>query len=192
MPRANLLPHSTFGDDAARAATVAGWPGVVLPKLRISGFTVFPVVEFDEMIATQRLSAGQCPETEMSTLAVWEGWSADLGPMPPASPITITGFISTATPQRALYALDVLAGYGAGLILMSGKRHPTGWGMRECEFGGVWVVWSNGSDCDCIVTGRQGPISTARRTVATRQKEEMLFAHALRSGTARSEGALRG
>jgi hypothetical protein len=181
-----------FSEVASRAAVAAGWRGIVLPQLRISGFAVFPVVEIDDEIAMQRLGADDHPETDMSTLAVWEGWSADLGPMPLASPVAITGFISTSPPQRALYALDVLAGYGAGLILLRGTRRPTGWTLRECELAGVSVVWSRGTDCESVVAGRRGPVATARRTVSTRQKEEMLFAHALRSGLMRSESALRG
>ncbi|MEB3980217.1 hypothetical protein OQ968_02940 [Mycobacterium sp. 663a-19] len=154
---------------------------------------MYPVVEIDDEIARQRLDAGQHAETEMSTLAVWEGWRADLGPMPPASPITITGFISTAPPQRAIYGLNVLAGYGAGLILLQSMRGPAIWTMRECELAGVFMVWSHGADCECVVAGRQGPVATARRTVATRQKEEILFAHAARSGVVTSgSGALRG
>jgi hypothetical protein len=35
------------------------------------------------------------PKPDKSTLALWEAWTADLGPMPPASPASIVGFIST-------------------------------------------------------------------------------------------------
>ncbi|GLP76394.1 hypothetical protein TUM20983_35040 [Mycobacterium antarcticum] len=192
MSAANVLSHNTFGDRGARAAAVAGWSGVPIPPLRISGFPLVPVVEIDNAVAERRLSTGQGPETDMSTLAVWEDWSADLGPMPPESAVAIVGFISVGTPQRALYSLDVLAGYGAGLLLMTGARRPSEWVMRECELAGVSLVWSRGDDCECVVEGRHGPIFTARRTVATRQKEELLFSHVIRSGLAGSVGcALR-
>lgn len=129
----------------------------------------------------------------MSTLAVWEGWGADLGPMPPESAVAIIGFISTAAPRRALYGLDVLAGYGAGMVLATGVRRPTEWTVRECEVAGVSLVWSGGGECECLVEGRHGPTATARRTVASRQKEELLFAHVLGSGLLGSaSGVLRG
>ena len=192
MSSANVLPDNAVHDTAGRAAATAGWDGVVLPPLRLSGFAVHPVVAIDREVCEERLNAQQYPETDMSTLAMWEGWSADPGPAPPNSPLSITGFISTASPRRALYGLDVLSGYGAGLILFESRRRPSEWTMRECDLAGAFMVWSSADGCECVVTGRYGPVATARRTVATRQKEEILFAHALRSGQMRSgRGALR-
>ncbi len=181
MSAVNVLSHNIFGGVAARAATAAGWSGLTLPPLRISGFVLAPVVALDDQVVRRRLRDGQGPQTDMSTLAVWEGWSEDLGPMPPEPALAIIGFISAAAPQQALYGLDVLAGYGAGLVLATGARRPSEWTMRECELAGVSLVWCRGEECERIVEGRQGPLATARRTVATRQKEELLFSHALRS-----------
>lgn len=182
MPSANVLPDKAIHDTAVCAAMSSGWSGVVLPPLRLSGFIVRPVVDIDRQVCTERLNDHQYPETDMSTLAIWEGWSDDLGPAPPGAPLSITGFISTARPRQALYGLDILSGYGAGLILFESRRRPSEWVMRECDLAGAFMVWSGDDGCECVVTGRGGPVATARRTVATRQKEEILFAHALRSG----------
>ncbi|MCV7288162.1 hypothetical protein H7J87_22835 [Mycolicibacterium wolinskyi] len=183
MARADLLSVGSAQDDlGAAAAVAAGWSGLVLPHLTLSGFSVLPVVDLDEQVVGQRLRDGQPPQTDASTLAVWEGWDADLGPMPPRSPLSIVGFISTASPRRAIYALDVLAGYGAGLVVFDGVRGPAAWTVRECEMAGLAVVWHHDGESTCVMPGRPGPIATARRTVATRQKEELVFAHALRAG----------
>ncbi len=180
------MSHSVIdsrNSGAAAAAAAVNWPGNCLLAVRVNSFLVSPVVVIGREVARQRVSAGHGPETDPSTLAVWEGWAADIGPMPPPSAVTITGFVSADAPRRALYALNVLAGYGGGLILTAGVRRPSRWTMRECDLAGVSLVWCRrGVGAELLVQGRCGPVSSARRTVATRQKEELIFAHALRSG----------
>ncbi|MGO4612683.1 hypothetical protein AB4305_11620 [Nocardia sp. 2YAB30] len=158
----------------------AGWPGIVLPETRISDYTVYPVINIDPAVWTERVTKRQGPELDRSTLAIWEAWTADLGKPPLRSAVSIVGFISTATrPASALHALDSLAGYGAGLWIASGLHGPTRWTLTEFDVADIWVVHTHSAQSTVLVQGRHGPISTARRLTSTRHKEELLFQQAL-------------
>ncbi|QIS23817.1 hypothetical protein [Nocardia terpenica] len=166
-----------------RGVHAAGWRGVALPRTKVSDFLVFPVVEIDAEVWAERIEKGQGPELDRSTLVIWESWTADLGEMPPSPAVSIVGFISTATrPAEALYALDSLAGYGAGLWITTGVRGPTAWTLSEFDVAGVGVVAERAGGCAVLVEGRRGPIATARRLASTRHKEEQLFGWALATG----------
>ncbi len=162
---------------------VSGWPGVALPRTRVSDFAVYPVVKIDEQVWAERIANGHGPELDRSTLLIWESWTPDLGEMPPRSPLSIVGFVSTAEkPADALYALDSLAGYGAGLWITCGGRGPSPWSLSEFDLAGIGVVWDHDGDRDLLVEGRSGPVATAQRMASTRHKEELLFGWALATG----------
>ncbi|MEV4238023.1 hypothetical protein AB0J47_22915 [Nocardia sp. NPDC049737] len=161
----------------------AAWAGVVLPRTKVSDFTVFPVVEIDVDVWTERVAKGHGPELDRSTLVIWESWTPDLGELPPRPAVSIVGFVSIALkPSDALNALDSLAGYGAGLWLTSGTRGPSAWTLSEFDVAGVGVVHERAGDFSVSVEGRCGPIVTARRMTSTRHKEELLFEWALATG----------
>jgi hypothetical protein len=161
----------------------SGWPGVVLPRTRVSEFAVYPVVEIDEQVWAERVENGHGPELDRSTLLIWESWTADLGEMPPRSPLSIVGFVSSAEkPGDALYALESLAGYGAGLWIVCGARGPSPWSLSEFDLAGASVVWDHKGGRDLVVEGRRGQVATARRMASTRHKEELLFGWALATG----------
>ncbi|WP_280274101.1 hypothetical protein [Nocardia wallacei] len=161
----------------------AGWAGVVLPQTTVSDFTVFPVVEIDAEVWEERVKKGYGPELDRSTLVIWESWTTDLGEMPPRPAVSIVGLVSTATrPADALYALDSLAGYGAGLWIATGVRGPTAWTLSKFDVVGVGVVAERSGGHEVLVEGRSGPIATARRLASTRHKEEQLFGWALATG----------
>lgn len=165
----------------------AGWDGVVLPETKISDYIVHPVITIDPHVWADREAAGQRPELDRSTLALWEAWTADLGAPPPRPAVSIVGFVSTATrASAALEALDALAGYGAGLWLVTGARRPRMLTLAEFDLAGLWVAHAHPTGHRVLVRGRHGPIDTAqRRGSAIRHKEELLFEHALfRRGSA--------
>jgi hypothetical protein len=167
----------------SNAARLAGWPGTVLPALRVSGFPVLPVVIIDDAAWAHRHEHRARPELDMSTLAIWEGWMPELGPAPPRSVATIIGFVSTAPqPRQARYELESLSGYGAGMWVATGARRPASWTLAECDVAGITVIWDGPAGTHHLVAGRSGRAPTARRTVATRHKEELLFAHAVAAG----------
>ncbi|WP_157228941.1 hypothetical protein [Nocardia brevicatena] len=133
----------------------------------------------------ERVSKGQGPELDRSTLTLWEAWTEDLGAPPPRSAVAIVGFVSPATtPSAASDALDALAGYGAGLWVATGSRQPTTLTLTAFDLADTWVVHAQPGRTSVLVRGRRGPIGTARRTTAVRHKEELLFARALGSGYA--------
>lgn len=166
--------------DGVRAAA---WDGVVLPRTRVSDYTVFPVVEIDTPVWEERVAGGHGPELDRSTLAIWESWTTDMGASPPRPAVSIVGFVSTSSkPADALNALDSLAGYGAGLWLTSGARGPTAWTLSEFDLAEVCVVREQAGGFDVLVQGRRGPVRTARRMASLRHKEELLFERALTAG----------
>lgn len=161
----------------------AGWDGLILPRTRVSDFMVYPVVDVNTAVWVQRVEEGHGPERDRSTLFIWESWTADLGAMPPRPAVSIVGFVSTATTAAdGLYALDSLAGYGAGLWITTGARGPSTWTLSEFDIAGVGVVWERCGEYAVRVVGRRGPIETARRMASTRHKEELLFEWALATG----------
>lgn len=167
-------------DAAAASASVAHWPGIVLPQLRLGGYRVCPVIAPNTAVWRKRIAAGQEPELDLSTLAYWESWTEDLGPMPPASALAIVGFLSDARPGHALCALAYLGGLGAGIVVNRARRHPSRNLMWECDLTGAFLVWAPpGRPATLVVSGRTGPVRTARRTAVTRGYEEKLFAWAL-------------
>lgn len=172
-------------DHVRDAVREAGWNGVVLPRTKVSDYTVHPVVVIDAHVWADRVTAGQQPELDRSTLALWEAWTDDLGAPPPRPAVSIVGFVSTATrASAALETLDALAGYGAGLWIATGSRRPQTLTLAEFDLTGIWVVHTHLTRTGVLVHGRRGPIHTAQRGVALRHKEELLFARALDSAHA--------
>lgn len=175
--------HATVPASVVRGVQASGWTGVVLPRTRVSDFAVYPVVKVDEQVWAERVEYGHGPELDRSTLLIWESWTSDLGESPPRSPLSIVGFVSTAVKAAdALYSLDSLAGYGAGLWITRGARGPSPWSLSEFDLAGVGVVWDHNGSRDLLVEGREGPVATARRMASTRHKEELLFGWALATG----------
>lgn len=164
------------------AVHAAGWNGVVLPRTRVSDYTVHPVITIDAHVWADRVTAGQRPELDRHSLALWEAWTADLGAPPPRPAVSIVGFVSTATrAAAALETLAALAGYGAGLWIATGPRRPRALTLAEFDLTSIWVVHAHPDRTSVLVHGRRGPIHTAQRGVALRRKEELLFARALDS-----------
>ena len=162
---------------ARRATAAAGWPGVVLPEAVVLGLRVFPVVL--PTGAAARIHNSSRPELSLTTLAAWElcGASA-LEP----SPLGIVGFVSAGRRWAdALSAVGPLGGLGAGLVARSTPLSTLQ--VLEADALDLWAVSPDArGGLTLQVTGRRGPVPTARRTPATRQVEEHLFGHALRSG----------
>jgi hypothetical protein len=171
------------GSELSRVATAvaaAGWRGVVLPPTKVSEQLVYPVIVMLPA-AAERLLAGDGPELQRSTLAIWESWPSAGGVQPPSPPVEIIGFVSVAPWRPALVSLGRLAGYGAGMVLR--QASPTALNLLEADFTGTWVSSvSAAGAAKILVLGRPGAVETARRTVGQRHHEELLFEHALTAG----------
>ncbi|MCX8565170.1 hypothetical protein OS122_30255 [Mycolicibacterium mucogenicum] len=172
--------HRDVPDAIVAGVQAAQWPGMVLPQRRVAGFQVYPVVEIDERAWTERIT-GRCgPEYVLSTLYVWESWTTDLGPMPPAPAVSIVGFVSDRRPADARRALGALSGLGAGLVVSSGARRPMPITVMESDVAEMWAAWvPPGKPAQLLVRGRSGPAATARRLHLTRYFEELLFGWAV-------------
>ncbi|MFI9538308.1 hypothetical protein ACIG56_34385 [Nocardia fusca] len=175
MNQEDTVPHHIRA-----AVRAAGWRGIVLPRTKVSDYTVHPVITIDARVWTDRVTAEHRPELDRSTLTLWESWTDDLGAPPPRPAVSIVGFVSTTTrPAAALETLDELAGYGAGLWIAAGARPPRTLTLAEFDLAGLWVVHTRPTRTSVLVHGRHGPIHTAQRGVALRHKEELLFDQAL-------------
>ena len=93
------------------------------------------MVDIDPATWKERLQAAHWPELSRSTLKIWEGWTTDLGPMPPQTVLSIVGLVSDGRPQAALDTLSALGGAGGGFLVSTGLRGPTPVTLMECDFG---------------------------------------------------------
>lgn len=180
-PTAGFEPVPT---SVAASVAAAGWTGSILPQINIGDCRVYPVIDPNPVVWQGRIDTGDGPELNLSTLAIWESWTADLGPMPPAPPLTIVGVASDARPGIARAAVSWLGGLGAGLVVATSIRRPRQQTTWECDYAGVNLVWApHGQAATVMVAGRKGPVETARRSTLTRGVEERLFAWALHTNT---------
>ncbi|OHU47346.1 hypothetical protein BKG82_27225 [Mycobacteroides chelonae] len=177
---AELSSILTVPDVIAAAVTAAGWPGTVLPRKRIGGCQLYPVVQIDRQVWCERIGHAQGPEYDMSALSIWESWTVDSDPMPPASAVSIVGFVSDARPTVAVRAVAATSGLGAGLVVDTGASAPTKITMMDCDANDVGLVWAPPQhDPQHLVVGRSGPVAAARRLVLTRYFEELFFGWAV-------------
>jgi hypothetical protein len=190
VQQAHVKRHPGVPTAVSTAVQAAGWPGVALPRTRICDYLVYPVVDIDPDGWEQRLAEGHGPELSRSTLKIWEGWTPDLGPMPPRTVLSIVGLVSDSRPRAALDTLCALSGAGGGLMVSTGQRGPTPVTLMECDLEDIGVVWVPPTgDPRVLVEGRFGPVATARRIVLTRYYEEVLFQWALTTGYRPAERA---
>lgn len=176
-PQAGPCP----GDSPTTAAVAAvGWAGLVLDPMRLSGRLVVPVVEILRA-GWDRVLAGLGPELDRSTLAMWESARAGIGASPPGRPVRIVGFVAEGSWRCAVATAAWLAGYGPSLIVR--RSVPSSVHLSEADYLGISVIVV-GKDLSAavVVRGRSGPVPSAGRTVAVRQREEFLFAATISQG----------
>jgi len=163
-------------DAVIAGVKAAQWPGIVLPRKRIGGSLLYPVVTINEQAWCDRIAQECGPEYELSTLHLWESWTSDLGPMPPAPAVSIVGFVSDGRPHDARRALGVTCSLGAGMIVRPGERRPSNMTRFECDVAGLALVWAPPCGAaELLVRGRGGSVATARRSHISRYFEELLF-----------------
>jgi hypothetical protein len=164
----------------AAALAAAGWTGTVLDPVRLSGRLVVPVVEILSA-GWDRILAGLGPELDRSTLAMWESWRAGMGVSQPGRPVRIVGFVAEGSWRCVMATASWLSGYGPSLIVR--RVMPSTVHLSEADYLGITVVVV-GKDLSAavLVRGRSGPVPSAERTVAVRQREEFLFAAAISQG----------
>jgi hypothetical protein len=100
------------------AVRAAGWSGVVLDPVRLSGRLVRPVVDILPA-GWDRVSAGVGPELDRSTLAMWESWPAGMGASPPGAPVRIVGFVAEGSWRCAVATAAWLAA-----VVVRGRSGP--------------------------------------------------------------------
>jgi len=172
--------HRDVPDTIAAGVEAARWSGVILPRMRIGGSLLYPVVEINEQAWHNRIAEDHGPEYVLSTLYLWESWASDLGPMPPAPAVSIVGFVSDRRPDDARRALGVACSLGSGLIVRAGPRRPKPMTNFESDYAGLSLVWvpPDGA-AQLLVQGREGAVATARRSHIARYFEELLFGWAV-------------
>jgi hypothetical protein len=181
---APVLPHlgvdasAVVPADVVAAVSAAGWPGRVLPQRRVWDVLVYPVVEFDQTTAAQRLANGDGPEMSLWTLGLWQHWPAETQWQPPVCPVRVVGVVSDAPWRRAVDRVRQLEGLGAGLVV---TRRPSQWNLLEADASEVWVCRVRPGASEILVRGRSGPVPTAVHTTHERKVSEQLFAELIRS-----------
>jgi hypothetical protein len=83
---------------AAAAAEELGWPGVVLPEMRLLGRRVCLVVELMADAHAERICLGQRPVTDRASVATWV-WPEFAG-IVPAPAVRVVGAIAVARHWR--------------------------------------------------------------------------------------------
>lgn len=159
---------------ADRGRVVLGWGGFVLPAVRMSGGCVHPVIEWTPS-AEFRWVSGPEPEPDRATLSEWECGG-------PGTAVRIVGFVHVGTPGAGVDRLKAVAGYGPGALIVRSVARVGAWTMAEADLAGLSVVEVDRGGGRMALAGREGPVASARRSVATRLREEQLFEWALRVG----------
>jgi hypothetical protein len=162
-------------DRVTAALDALSWDGLVLPKVQLSGGAVYPVIAWTSA-AYQRNTEGPKPILCRPTLAAWEADG-------PKSAVRVVGFLHAASPAEGIGRLKAVAAYGPGAIVVAHASRMGRWTMSEADMAGISVVEARvGGTTNVVLRGRDAPLPTARRTVATRLREEQLYEWALHVG----------
>lgn len=159
---------------AEQACVALCWGGFTLPAVRMSGGPVLPVMMWTAA-ARSRWLDGPRPEADRSVLADWELSG-------PPTAVRVVGFLHLGAPAAGIDRLKAVAAYGPGAVVVSSAARVSELTLAEADVAGLSVVEVNRDIGRVIITGRPGPVVTARRTVATRLREEQLYELALRLG----------
>jgi hypothetical protein len=171
-----LQGAGTAGVEIAELACAASrWAGFVLPRARMSGGVIHPVVAWTAA-AADRWSEGNGPVACRPTLVEWEAGG-------PPSAIRIVGFIHVGSPVAGVDRLKAVSAYGPGILVVRDVSAVGRWTFAEADVAGLSVVEVRRDGHRRVeLVGRGGPVAHARRSVATRLREEQLFDWALRAG----------
>lgn len=102
---------------AAAAARELGWPGIVLPEMKLLGRRVCLVVDLVTEVHAERICLGQLPVTDRASVATWV-WPEFAG-MVPAPAARIVGAIAVARHWRTGLANAVpFLRYGDAAIVL--------------------------------------------------------------------------
>ena len=165
------------------AVNAVGWDGVVVPRMRVSDFMLYPVVRVLPEAWDEREQSGVAPQPHQFTLSLWESWQPDMGTPPPPSPVRIVGFVATGRLRATLRALVEMSGYAPGLALVTAARKPGVWATAEADVCDMNLAWATRDGTVTLLwAGRQEPAPTsAGRTTSVRHKEELVYARMLAS-----------
>ena len=174
----------------APAVAAWGWSGVVLPETQVFGCRVHPVVVVDVEVHRDRVAAGQGPQLDGDTLAMWE-WPEFTGAPQPA--LHLTGMVIAVRRSWAGAVQEAMSlrGFGGAAVLdpnrSGGPRGGPGRAVVwEADVHGVGLaVTTSTPDADTVpavevlTPAESGRRPLARRRTADRWLEEVLYRHAL-------------
>jgi hypothetical protein len=168
-------PVVTAADPLIAAHQALGWGGFVLPRVQMSGGAIYPVVAWTPEADGRRV-AGPEPTMCRPTLLMWEVDG-------PASAIRIVGFLHAGASADGIDRLRAVAAYGPGAMVTANPSRTDAWTMAEADLAGISVVEACATrGAHVVLRGRDTPLPTARRSVATRLREEQLYGWALYVG----------
>lgn len=151
------------------------WGGVVLPRVPFSGGALYPVISWTSA-AERRNAEGPEPTLCRPTLS---GWEED----GPESAVRIVGFLHAGAPAAGISRLKAVAAYGPGAIVVADGGRIGRWTLAEADVAGISVLEiPDDANIRTLVHGRNVPVASARRSVATRLREEQLYGWALHVG----------
>lgn len=171
-------------------AQALGWPGVVLPEVRVFGCLLQAVVVLDADVHSARLRDGDGPELDGDTLSMWE-WPESSGPTP-ALRLSGALFPCRRGWRHAFGNARQWRAFGpAALLAPSGVVDEVcRW---ECALQGVGLAPLEGGPAAAgrLIPAESGRRAPARRRTADRWVEEYLYGLAIRAGMygSRVEGA---
>lgn len=177
-------PQPCVPVDVLDAVAAIGWDGVVVPRMRIFDFLLYPVVQLLPQAWEQRERSGVPPQLHQFTLFLWESWQHDMGEAPPPSPVRLVGLVATGKLRSALNALTAMSGYAPGLAVLGGSHGPRSLAAAEADLHDMSLAWVHPEGgAEVLWRGRQEPAATsAGRTTSVRHKEELIYAQMLSSG----------
>jgi hypothetical protein len=188
LARGSLSHGAPTRDTLAGAAEALGWPGLVLPAVRLLGTRVTAVVTIDRHAHEMRRAAGcAAPVLDVDTLAVWE-WPQSAGSCPP-SVVALRGvLVPAAHPARPERAWVTAAGTArrwagfAGTALLLPADDASELCRLECGYAGIGLTANTATGVRLIQPGRSGRSEKARRRTLDRWVEERLYGRLLAGG----------
>jgi hypothetical protein len=165
----------------ASCASVLGWSGFVLERVRLFDQRVTVVAEVDEAAHSTRVEAGWGPVLDRMTLACWEELP-ELWPSVPPRAVRLAGVMCRDTAwRRALTRAGGFIGFCPTAFLLDGE--PDQECLVTAHWYGVGVLRAAPADSVRLVQpGREGPSPTSRPSAITRFAEEQVYQRVLADG----------
>lgn len=157
------------------ATDALGWPGVLVPRMKVFGVLADVVVRVDRAAHTARRARGLGPELDRDVLATWEWPESALVRAPEV--VSLVGALGVgSTWRRALATAVRLDGFCATAIAVDDADEEC---RLECGYLGVGLV----VDGRLVDRGRTGRSPEARRRTLDRWVEELVYERLIADGS---------